>query len=61
MERRYRLSPDGAFPPLTPEPQSWVRVGSSTREDPTAALEEALAELDLPSQAKLLVVMAVPR
>ena len=61
MERRYRLSPDGAFPPLMPEPPSWVRVGSSTREDPTAALEEALAELDLPSQAKLLVVMAVPR
>ena len=55
MERRYRLSPEGAIPPLMPEPQSWVRVGSSTGEDPTAALEEALAELDLPGQAKLLV------
>jgi hypothetical protein len=30
-------------------------VGSSTREDPTAAIEEALAELDLPGQAKLLM------
>jgi hypothetical protein len=28
---------------------------------PTAALEEALGELDLPGQATLLVVMAVPR
>ena len=36
-------------------------MGSSTRVAPTAALEEALAELDLPGQAKLLVVMAVPR
>ena len=61
MERRYRLSADGAVTPLMPEPQSWVRVGSSTRVAPSAALEGALAELDLPGQAKLLVVMAVPR
>jgi len=36
-------------------------VGSSTGEDPTAALEDGLAVLDLPGQAKLLVVMAAPR
>ncbi|MFM7511926.1 MAG: hypothetical protein ACKO3F_00930 [Cyanobium sp.] len=35
-------------------------MGSSTGEEPTAALEEALAELDQPGQGKLLVVMAVP-
>jgi hypothetical protein len=56
MERRYQLSPDGAFPLLMPELQSWVSVGSSTRVAPTAALEEALAELDLPGQATPLVV-----
>ena len=42
-------------------PQSWVRVGSSTRVAPTAALEESVAVLDLLGQGKLLVLMAAPR
>ncbi|MCS5700013.1 FIST C-terminal domain-containing protein [Cyanobium sp. FGCU-52] len=36
-------------------------MGSSTGVDSTAALEEALAQLELPGQARLLVVMAAPR
>lgn len=43
------------------EPQSWVRVGSSTATDTTTALKEAQAQLNLPEAPKLLVVMAAPR
>jgi hypothetical protein len=43
------------------EPQSWVRVGSSTLEDPDRALEEALAQLRLEHTPRLLIVLAAPR
>lgn len=43
------------------EPQSWVRVGSSTLEDPDRALEEALAQLQLEHTPRLLMVLAAPR
>jgi hypothetical protein len=47
--------------PSMAEPQSWVRVGSSTAADTTTALEEAQAQLDPPGSPKLVVVMAAPR
>ena len=43
------------------EAQSWVRVGSSTAENPDGALEEALTQLQLEHTPKLLIVLAAPR
>ena len=43
------------------EPQSWVRVGSSTLDDAVRALEEALAQLGLEHTPRLLIVLAAPR
>ena len=44
-----------------PEPESWVRVGSSKLDDAAAALDEALQALELAHQPRLLLVMAAPR
>jgi hypothetical protein len=43
------------------EPQSWVRVGSSTLDDADRALEEALDQLQLEHTPRLLIVLAAPR
>ena len=43
------------------EPQSWVRVGSSTLNDSDRALEEALDQLRLEHTPRLLIVLAAPR
>ena len=43
------------------EPQSWVRVGSSTLDDSDRALEEALDQLRLEHTPRLLIVLAAPR
>jgi hypothetical protein len=43
------------------EPQSWVRVGSSTMDDSDRALEEALDQLRLEHTPRLLIVLAAPR
>lgn len=43
------------------EPQSWVRVGSSTLDDADRALEEALDQLRLEYTPRLLIVLAAPR
>lgn len=43
------------------EPQSWVRVGSSTLDDADRALEEALDQLQLEYTPRLLIVLAAPR
>ena len=43
------------------EPQSWVRVGSSTLDDADRALEEALDQLRLEHTPRLLIVLAAPR
>jgi hypothetical protein len=43
------------------EPQSWVRVGSSTLDYSDRALEEALDQLRLEHTPRLLIVLAAPR
>lgn len=43
------------------EPQSWVRVGSTTLDDSDRALEEALDQLRLEHTPRLLIVLAAPR
>lgn len=43
------------------EAESWVRVGASTQADGHSALNEAIAQLELSHDPRLLVVMAAPR
>lgn len=44
-----------------PEADSWVRVGTSSHADGATALAEALQDLNLEHQPRLLLVLAAPR
>lgn len=45
----------------TPEPESWVRVGSSMLDSDADALDQALAMLNPSHEPRLLIVFAAPR
>jgi hypothetical protein len=52
---------DGLKSGSAEQPESWVRVGSSTLDDDSEALEQAVTALHLEHEPRLLIVFAAPR